>query len=140
LPRKSATSTSGSGALPASRTPNAAATAEATSAGSASAARETYRTPSRRAPPARAAASSARRVLPTPPGPVSVSSRAPRSRRLTSASSRSRPTKLVSGTGRLPGGGTPDATGGTTKPEAAAPFRVLGGAGGSDTVEVPRAM
>ena len=43
----------------------------------------------------------ARRVLPEPPGPVRVSRRCAASSRSTSAISRSRPTKLVSGSGRL---------------------------------------
>jgi CheY-like chemotaxis protein len=46
------------------------------------------------------AAARASRVVPTPPVPVSVTMRARRNSRLTSASSRSRPTKLVSGTGK----------------------------------------
>ena len=41
----------------------------------------------------------ASRVLPTPPTPVSVTSRDPDSRRLTSATSRRRPTKLVTSAG-----------------------------------------
>ena len=47
----------------------------------------------------RRASSVASRVLPAPPGPVSVSSREPASRRRASASSFSRPTKLVGGCG-----------------------------------------
>ena len=48
------------------------------------------------------ATSMANRVLPTPPGPVSVTSRAtrPSSRSRSAAASRSRPTIGVSGTGR----------------------------------------
>ena len=45
----------------------------------------------------RAASSIAKRVLPIPPGPVTVSSRAVPSRRRASASSRSRPTNVVTG-------------------------------------------
>src|SRR5262249_10335998 len=48
-----------------------------------------------------AAASSASRVLPIPPAPVSVSSRCWPSSPATSANSASRPTKLVSCAGRL---------------------------------------
>ncbi len=49
-----------------------------------------------------AAASIASRVLPEPPGPVSVTSRAPRSiRASTSSSSRSRPTNELAGRGRF---------------------------------------
>ena len=49
-----------------------------------------------------AATSTASRVLPTPPGPVSVTSRAtpPSSRSRNAAASRSQPTIGVSGTGR----------------------------------------
>ena len=46
--------------------------------------------------------SMARRVLPQPPGPISVSSRTRSSRRTISPRSRSRPTNDVSGRGRLP--------------------------------------
>ena len=49
-----------------------------------------------------ASVSMARRVLPQPPGPMSVSSRTRASRRTISARSRSRPTNEVSGWGRLP--------------------------------------
>ena len=49
----------------------------------------------------RCATSRASRVLPDPPAPVSVSSRVMASSRLTSTISRSRPTKLVLGAGRL---------------------------------------
>src|SRR6266852_1651426 len=48
-----------------------------------------------------AARCSASRVLPAPPGPVSVMSRARRSRRRSSASCGSRPTKELSSAGRL---------------------------------------
>src|SRR6202023_1595788 len=44
----------------------------------------------------------ASRVLPTPPGPTRLTSRAPDSLVLRSASSRRRPTKLVAAAGRLP--------------------------------------
>ena len=51
-------------------------------------------------------ASSASRVLPTPPGPVTLISRdRPRSAAFSSASSASRPTKLECGTGSVPGSG-----------------------------------
>jgi hypothetical protein len=53
-------------------------------------------------------ASSESRVLPTPPGPVTLISRGrPRSSTNSSASSASRPTKLECGTGSVPGGGLP---------------------------------
>ena len=72
-----------------------------TRAGSVSGASSTSHTPSGWASTASAAACRARRVLPVPPGPVSVSRRCVESRRATSASSRSRPTKLVSCTGQV---------------------------------------
>jgi hypothetical protein len=50
------------------------------------------------------AARSAKRVLPTPPGPTSVTRRAPARAALTSWSCRRRPMKLVSSAGRFPGG------------------------------------
>ena len=65
-------------------------------------------TPSR----ASAAACRARRVLPVPPGPVRVSSRWAASSAATSASSRSRPTKLVSCRGRLCGSASSERRGG----------------------------
>src|SRR5262249_24846356 len=52
----------------------------------------------------RAASSVAVRVLPIPAGPATVTSRLPRRRPASSSSSCSRPTKLVSWTGRLLGG------------------------------------
>ncbi len=62
--------------------------------------------------PDRAATSSARRVLPTPPTPVSVTSRCAFSARLQSAISASRPTKLVVGGRRFPGAGSSVLSGG----------------------------
>ena len=53
-------------------------------------------------PPAIAATAAASRVLPTPPGPVSVSSRVPASARPTAASSSSRPISVVSCAGITP--------------------------------------
>jgi hypothetical protein len=77
-------------------TPRARAVSPTTSAGSRIGASSTSRAPSAKCGSRRAASSRASRVLPLPPGPVRVSSRAPASRRSRSASSRSRPTKPVS--------------------------------------------
>ena len=60
---------------PASRPPSAWKIAGATCSGAPTAPRETNATPSRKAPASSSATAIARRVLPTPPGPVSVSSR-----------------------------------------------------------------
>ena len=84
-----------------SRRPSAAPTACGTSAGSVKDASSTHQTPSSKSDSSPAAASSASRVLPAPPEPVSVSRRVSPSSRLTSAISRSRPMKLVSWSGRL---------------------------------------
>ena len=56
-----------------------------------------------------------RRVLPVPPGPVSVSSRVVASRRLASATSRARPTKLVSWVGRLFGAASSERSAGNSE-------------------------
>ena len=74
-----------------------------TRSGSRTAARETKTTPSANAVSSSLATSIASRVLPTPPGPVSVTSRISgrRSRSHTAARSRSRPTSGVSGMGRV---------------------------------------
>jgi hypothetical protein len=61
--------------------------------------------PSAKPRPRSAAARTARRVLPTPPGPTRLTRRAVVSLCLISPSSRRRPTKLVSSAGRLPDGG-----------------------------------
>src|SRR6266571_4163405 len=84
----------------------ASSTAPGSSAGSRSDANSTSQAPSRpTSPPAssRVTASSARRVLPVPPGPTSVTSRPRPSSFRTWAISSSRPTKLVSGAGRFDG-------------------------------------
>ena len=81
--------------------PTAARAAAGTSAPAASGARSTNQTPSGYPSMASAAACRARRVLPVPPVPVRVSSRVVARSRATSASSRSRPTKLVTCRGRL---------------------------------------
>jgi hypothetical protein len=74
-----------------------------TSAGSRSGASDAHVIPSGYWSDTSAAAWSARRVFPVPPGPVSVSTRTSSrvSRAATSSSSRSRPTKDVEGTGRF---------------------------------------
>ena len=83
--------------------PSEPSTAGITSAGSSIGASPTKATPSGKSPEASEAraASTARRVLPTPPVPVSVSSRTPgrANRSATSPSSRSRPTSDVAGYG-----------------------------------------
>ena len=76
-------------------------TAAGSSAASASRATSTHHTPSGWPSSAPAATCKARRVLPQPPAPVSVNSRTPPSSSPTWASSRRRPTKLVSSPGRL---------------------------------------
>ncbi|MDQ3508855.1 MAG: hypothetical protein M3494_12700 [Actinomycetota bacterium] len=95
-----------------SPTPSTEAASRATSDGSLRGSNSTSQTPSGKAPPEipaklsspakLRAASSASRVLPEPPTPVSVRSRPGRTMPRTSSSSASRPTKLVSGSGRLP--------------------------------------
>ena len=84
-----------------SRTPRTRATALTTSCGSNTGARSTNQAPSRVCPAVLAATSIASRVFPDPPAPVKVTRRAPPSSAASSASSRSRPTKLVSWSSRL---------------------------------------
>ncbi len=74
----------------------------ATSSDSPTATRSTNHTPSGYSGRIRSATCTASLVLPQPPAPVRVSSRARPSSRWASASSRSRPTKLVTGVGRCP--------------------------------------
>ncbi len=94
-------SRSTSGCSPASRTPTACAMVGTTRWGSVSGARATNATPSAPSSAHRVATSIARRVLPTPPGPVSVSNRTSGRRRRAAivAASCSRPTSAVSGRG-----------------------------------------
>ncbi len=88
------------------RSPSAVATAGTTWRSSVTAASSTSVTG--RPPSAMsAAASSTRRVLPTPPGPTSVISRSVAMRRCSSASSCSRPTSGEAGRGRRPGPAPP---------------------------------
>ena len=112
---RSRCSTSSSGErAPLSRSPSAWAIVEATSDGSRSGASATKWTPSSKPGAARAASSSARRVLPVPPGPVIVSSGLPGPpiRAARSASSRPRPTRAVGGRGRPSGHASTAAAGG----------------------------
>ena len=83
--------------------PRTAATDSGTAAGSLTAASSMTHTPSGKLPAERAADSSASRVLPTPPTPVNVTNRCAFSAVSRSASSASRPTKLVVGRRRFPG-------------------------------------
>jgi len=96
-------STTASAAVPPafSRTSRTAATAAATRPGSEVEASSTSHTPSGRSGSSSRPARSARRVLPHPPGPVSVSNAAERCSSTMRASSSSRPTKEVSSRGRL---------------------------------------
>ena len=81
--------------------PSAWASVGATSAASASEPRLTNDTPPGKSAAASAATCSARRVLPLPPGPASVNTRAPPPRRAPriAATSASRPIRVVRGTG-----------------------------------------
>ena len=88
-----------------SATPSALAIRGATSIGSRIGSSGTKKTPSGKSSDDRAASWSDSRVLPVPPGPVSVSSRVPASSRAAVSSSASRPTKVVSWVGRLFGPG-----------------------------------
>ena len=82
-----------------SGTPSASATDAGTSAGSVREASSTSRAPSSKLPPASVATRSASRVLPQPPGPVSVTTRPPRSRSRTAAISGPRPTSELTSAG-----------------------------------------
>ena len=79
-----------------SRTPSATATADGTCAGSRTGASSASHTPSANRAATRPATAPASRVLPTPPGPVTVTSRCSSSRPATSRTAAARPTKLVS--------------------------------------------
>ena len=81
-----------------------AATASTSRPGSPTAASSTSHTPSGKPPATRRANSTATLVLPAPPGPTTVTSRCSSTSLASSRSSRSRPTKLVSRSGRLWGG------------------------------------
>ena len=81
--------------------PRVCATVGSTRSGSETAASGAHQTPSSNASPDCAVASSARRVLPAPPGPVRVTSRCSRSSRRISLSSASRPMSRDGGAGRF---------------------------------------
>ena len=78
-----------------SRRPSAATIDDPTRSGSLMASSGTNQTPSGKTPAALRASSTARLVLPVPPAPRRVTRRLSASSRSSSASSRSRPTKLV---------------------------------------------
>src|SRR5437764_1023396 len=88
-----------------------------TCVGSFSGARATTNTPSAKSSESSAATCKPNRVLPTPPGPVSVTSRTSDrlSNRVTAATSFSRPIKGVGWIGRLLGYSCRDGIGGTSK-------------------------
>ena len=90
--------------------PSAAASVSAITSGCETGASSTSQTPSRKSSRRRAATSRPSRVLPQPAGPAIVTSGPRRRRRASSSSSFSRPTKVVSSTGRL-----------SRRPAAAAP-------------------
>ena len=92
---------------PTDATPSTPASAVGTSSPSCNGVSSTSHVPS--ACRRRATAASARRVLPTPPAPVSVTRRCASCNVATSASSTARPTKPVRSSGRLCGAGRPDA-------------------------------
>ncbi len=89
--------------MPVSTTPTAWAIVPGTSIGSSTGSNGTKNVPSGKSPAARWASSIAKRVLPMPPGPVTVRSRAVPSRRWAAASSLSRPMNVVTDDGRLLG-------------------------------------
>jgi len=86
---------------PGSLTPRVVATWSHTKSPPDRGEKSTNQVPSGKSSAAAAARRSARRVLPAPPGPVRVSSRASASRAAAWANSVSRPTKRVSGAGSL---------------------------------------
>ena len=103
LSRRNTASCASSGSVPVSRKGKACAMAETTRSGLVMGARSTNQIPSENASTRLVATWRARRVLPTPPGPVKVSRRISswRSRSTSTATSRSRPTSGVSGAGRF---------------------------------------
>ena len=98
-------------------TPNTAATASGTAAGSPTGANSTSHTPSENSPVSSAATCTARRVFPTPPTPVRVTSRWARTCSASSFTATSRPTKLVVCTGRFPGTASNVRNGGKLDPQ-----------------------
>ena len=83
--------------------PSAAAAAGATATGSVTPASSTNQAPPECWSRRRAAAASARRVLPTPPGPINVTKRLDSIASATCSSSVSRPRTQLRGSGRWPG-------------------------------------
>ncbi len=96
--------------------PMARATATGTTSASVSGAKSTSHPPAGNPVSIAAATCSASRVFPAPPAPVKVTSRLRASRRRTSFISASRPTKLVSCTGRLCGKASSDRGAGKSVP------------------------
>ena len=105
--RSQASSVSSIDRPPTARIPSVVAIAWGTRVSSWSDARFTSHTPSGNAPASSAARRSARRVLPVPPVPVSVTSRLAPSSLRTASSSPSRPTNEVRSSGRCPDGRPP---------------------------------
>ena len=101
--RRCAASASRRSRSPGTARPVVWAIATRTAIGSRACARSTKKTPSSKCSRASDAAWTASRVLPIPPGPVSVTSRtaSPRSRRASCSSSAARPTSADVETGRL---------------------------------------
>jgi DNA-binding NarL/FixJ family response regulator len=93
---KTAVSESATGTPGRSGMPSSAATADGTRSGSLTAASSATHTPSANRAAVLRATSPASRVLPTPPGPVTVTSRRSASKPETSSTAVTRPTKLVS--------------------------------------------
>ncbi len=89
--------------------PSAAAIAAITSSAARTEPSSTNRTPSSKPAPTRCATSTASLLFPTPPGPVRVTRRTPsaRTRSPTAATSSSRPTSGVAGTGTAPASDAP---------------------------------
>ncbi len=119
--------------------PSTAATASGTAAGSATAANSKTQTPSGNSSARRAATSNARRVLPTPPTPVNVTNRCACSAACTSATSDSRPMKLVVGGRRFPGLASSARNGGKSvrRPSALGPETPRPASAGPATVAAP---
>ena len=103
-----------SGVRAGASSPTAVAIEDAIRSGSVTAARGTNHTPPGLAAITSLATARDRRVLPVPPGPVSVSSRV-RDRRATAADTSSRPTNDVSCWGRLLGVASSDRSGGKSR-------------------------
>ena len=112
LLRRNSTSASTRVCPPRRTTSNTAAMAAGTAAGSRTGASSTSHAPSEKRGSTSAAACSARRVLPTPPTPVRVTTLPSASAAPTRARSRSRPTNELSCSGRFPGKASSDRSAG----------------------------